>query len=89
VSSSGHYFRPYAKAMMERSNPDMSKDREIEAKQRENDARFIAALQAAHDRGEFPNSQKPEPQPEPRRTRPVPTATTRRSLFAVWEDDNA
>lgn len=61
------------------------RDREAEAKQRENDARFVAALQAAHDRGEFPNSKKPKP--EPRRTSPVPAKP--HPLFTVWEDDNA
>ena len=63
------------------------RDREAEAKQRENDARFVAALQAAHDRGEFPNTQKPEPQPQPRRTRPVPAKP--HPLFTVWGEDNA
>jgi hypothetical protein len=85
VSSSGHYFRPYAKAMMERSNPDMSKDREIEAKQRDADRRFVIALAEAFQRGDH----LPAVKPEPRRTRPVPMPTTRPSLFAVWEDDNA
>jgi hypothetical protein len=85
VSSKGHYFRPYAPAMLERSNPDMSKDREIEAKQRDADRRFVIALAEAFQRGDH----LPAVKPEPRRTRPVPTPTTRPSLFAVWEDDNA
>jgi len=85
VSSKGHYFRPYAPAMLERSNPDMSKDREIEAKQRDADRRFVIALAEAFQRGDH----LPAAKPEPRRTRPVPTPANRLSLFAVWEDDNA
>ena len=85
MSSKGHYFRPYAPAMLERSAPDMAKDREIDAKQRDADRRFIIARAEAFQRGDH----LPAVKPEPRRTRPVPTPTKRLSLFAVWEDDNA
>jgi hypothetical protein len=85
VSSKGHYFRPYAHAMLERSTPDMAKDREIDAKQRDADRRFVIALAEAFQRGDH----LPAVKPEPRRTRPVPITAKPRSPFAIWEDDNA
>lgn len=85
MSSKGHYFRPYAPAMLERSTPDMAKDREIDAKQRDADRRFVIALAEAFQRGDH----LPAVKPEPKRTRPVPVATKRPSIFSIWEDDNA
>lgn len=52
MSNSSHYFRPYAKAMLERSTPDMSKDKLDEALQRERDDRFVRALALAIQAGE-------------------------------------
>lgn len=80
MSSKGHYFRPYARAMLERSTPDMAKEREIEMKQREADQRFVYALALAFQRGDH----LPTPKPEPVRTRPVPVK--RPSVFSVWEE---
>lgn len=80
MSSKGHYFRPYAPAMLERSTPDMAKEREIEAKQREADQRFVYALALAFQRGDHLST----PKPEPVRTRPVPAQ--RPSVFSVWEE---
>ena len=80
MSSKGHYFRPYARAMLERSTPDMAKEREIEMKQREADQRFVYALALAFQRGDH----LPTPKPEPVRTRPVPAK--RPSVFSVWEE---
>ena len=80
MSSKGHYFRPYARAMLERSTPDMAKEREIEAKQREADQRFVYALALAFQRGDH----LPTPKPEPVRTRPVPVK--RPLMFSVWEE---
>lgn len=80
MSSKGHYFRPYARAMLERSTPDMAKEREIEMKQREADQRFVYALALAFQRGDH----LPTSTPEPVRTRPVPAK--RPSVFSVWEE---
>ena len=80
MSSKGHYFRPYARAMLERSTPDMAKEREIEMKQREADQRFVYALALAFQRGDH----LPTPISEPVRTRPVPAK--RPSVFSVWEE---
>ena len=80
MSSKGHYFRPYAPAMLERSTPDMAKEREIEMKQREADQRFVYALALAFQRGDH----LPKPEPKPVRTRPVPAK--RPSMFSVWEE---
>lgn len=80
MSSKGHYFRPYAPAMLERSTPDMAKEREIEMKQREADQRFVYALALAFQRGDH----LPKLEPKPVRTRPVPAK--RPSVFSVWEE---
>ena len=80
MSSKGHYFRPYARAMLERSTPDMAKEREVEMKQREADQRFVYALALAFQRGDH----LPTPKPKPVRTRPVPVK--RPSVFSVWEE---
>ena len=80
MSSKGHYFRPYARAMLERSTPDMAKEREIEMKQREADQRFVYALALAFQRGDHLST----PAPEPVRTRPVPVKQP--SVFSVWEE---
>lgn len=78
VSNSTHYFRPYAQAMLARSNPDMSRERDVEMRQREGDMRLQKALAEAFIRGDH----LPKPKPV---TRPVPPK--RHPLFTVWEDD--
>lgn len=52
MSNSSHYFRPYANAMLARSNPDMSKERDIESRQRDGDRRLQRALAEAFLRGD-------------------------------------
>ena len=66
--------------MLERSTPDMAKEREIEMKQREADQRFVYALALAFQRGDH----LPTPKSEPVRTRPVPAK--RPLMFSVWEE---
>lgn len=77
-STKGHYFRPLAAAVLARSTPDMSGTED--ARQRENDRKFIIALAEAFRRGDH----LPRPKPEPVRTRPVPVK--RHPLFAVWDE---
>lgn len=76
-TNSSHYFRPYANAMLARSNPDMSKEQDIESKQRDGDRRLQRALAEAFVRGDHLPKRKPVTQPIP---------ASRHPLFSVWED---
>lgn len=78
MSTNGtHYFRPLKPAILARSNPDMSKERQVEMTQREGDRKLHRALAEAFIRGDH----LPVPKPV---TRPVPPK--RHPLFTVWED---
>lgn len=53
MSNSTHYFRPLQSAVLARSTPPgMDKEREMEARQREGDRRFVRALALAIQAGE-------------------------------------
>ncbi len=77
-NNQGHYFRPLKSAVLARSQPDISGVED--ARQREGDRLFVAALARAFQRGDH----LPDAKPEPLKTRPVPA--TRYPLFFVWED---